>query len=128
MGLLATALTQLPRRRAAQTLEAVQPLAAADTPHLAPAAAAASLACGVQPTAPPRPPAYVCLANVRLPAVATDLLVTLNVPLAADGAPPPPAAAAAARELLLAVLRSLRVVDWGLFGADAAAAAAAAGA
>ena len=99
------------------------PLAPADIPHLAPHSSAASLAYGVQAPArgaggaAPHPPALVCVADVRLPHVATDLLVTLNVPVA--DAPDE----AAALGVLRAVLRSVRVVDWRLFGASQAASA-----
>ena len=100
------------------------PLAPTDTPHLAPRAAAAALAHGVQTPAVRRggaadhPAAHVCLAAVRLQAVGTDLLVTLNVPLSAAGGSP-----AAPLATLRGVLRSLRVVDWSLFGHGVGAAA-----
>ena len=100
----------------------VAPLTAADVPRFDSRAVAASLAAGVQ-TVPPqasgasdRPPAYVCLANIRLPCVATDVLVTVNWPLrgTADEAA---ATAASAQALLRGVLATLHVVDYGLFGA-----------
>jgi hypothetical protein len=100
----------------------VLPLAASDIPHLASASSSASLAYGAQaPAAAPRasttrPPALVCLANVRLPGVATDLLVTLNAPVV-PGAGGDALSADAQLAMLRAVLRSLRVLDWGLFGA-----------
>ena len=99
-----------------QVCDCSQPLDLGELPHLASAAAAASLACGVQapravqPGRSPLPPAYVCLACVRLPRVGTDLLLTLHVPPAGS-----PQAAETARALLLGVLRSLQVVDWTLF-------------
>ncbi len=109
------------------------PLAAADIPGL-PAASAASLAHGTQAVAArpaagaaPPPAAHVCLANVRLPGVATDLLVTLNVPVAAGGGAPG-SGSAALESGMRDVLRSLRVNDWALFGAEPRAAAAAAAA
>lgn len=93
----------------------VVPLSAADVPRLDSRAAAASLAGGAQRVpagaGSDHPPAYVCLANVRLPSVATDVLVTVNWPLV-GGAD----AAAAAQALLRGVLATLRVADWGLFG------------
>ncbi len=100
----------------------VLPLAASDIPHLASASSSASLAYGAQaPAAAPRasttrPPALVCLANVRLPGVATDLLVTLNAHVV-PGAGGDALSADAQLAMLRAVLRSLRVLDWGLFGA-----------
>ena len=100
----------------------VLPLSAADVPRLAGRTAAASLAGGVQRVPPQasasrdHPPAYVCLANVRLPCVATDVLVTVNWPTrgGADAA----AAAAPAQALLRDVLATLSVANWGLFGAE----------
>lgn len=94
-------------------------LSAADFPRLAGRAAAASWAGGVQQIPPQataardHPPAYVCLANVRLPCVDTDVLVTVNWPLC--GAAADAAAAVAAKELLRGVLTTLLVADWGLF-------------
>ena len=101
---------------------------ATDVPHLAAHAPAASLAYGLQTTAPTsaaaadHPPARVYLAAVRLPGVGTDVLVTLNAPLA-PGETRDAAAAAEAAHLatLRALLRSLRVHDWGLFGGKDAA-------
>jgi hypothetical protein len=102
--------------------DAVAALSAADVPRLAGRAAAASLAGGVQQIPPQatasrdHPPAYVCLANVRLPCVATDVLLTVNAPLPGGAAAEVAAAAASAQALLRAVLASLLVADWGLFG------------
>jgi len=73
------------------------------------------------------------VAVVRLPSVTTDVVVTLNRPLLVHDpndkegvAPPaPPANAytdAQAAALMAGLLQSFRVVDWGLFGADAAGA------
>ena len=100
----------------------VAALSAADVPRFDSRAVAASLAGGAQ-TIPPQatrardyPPAYVCLANVRLPCVATDVLVTVNWPLRGTGAEAA-AAAASAQALLRGVLATLHVVDYGLFGA-----------
>ena len=93
-----------------------------DVPRLACRAATASLAGGVQRIPPQataardHPPAYVWLANVRLPCVATDLLVTVNSPLRGGAAAEGAAAAAAAQALLRSVLATLYVADWGLFG------------
>ena len=68
----------------------------------------------------------VRLAVLRLPAYATDLLVSLSTGVdiadassaarAAGAGARPPEARGAADALLRAVLRSLRVVDYGLFG------------
>jgi hypothetical protein len=48
------------------------------------------------------------LANVRLPRVGTDLLVTLHQPGGGDDG------------MLRGLMASLRIVDWGLFGPDGA--------
>jgi hypothetical protein len=67
----------------------------------------------------------VLLAVLRLPHVATDVLITLHTatyigPASAAaahaGAGPKAAAAAAAPALMAAVLRGLEVRDWSLFG------------
>ena len=49
-------------------------------------------------------PVELWVADIRLPHVATDLLVTLHQPSGGDDA------------ILLAALGSLQVVDWSLFG------------
>jgi hypothetical protein len=101
---------------------AVLPLNASDIPHLVSASSSASLAYGAQaPAAMPRetstrPTALVCVANVRLTGVATDLLVTLNAPVVM-GTGGDVLNVEAQLAVLRAVLRSLRVLDWGLFGA-----------
>jgi len=56
------------------------------------------------------PAVRVWLAALRLPHVASDLLVTLHVP------PGDAAAAAGGEALLLALLASFTVVHWTLFG------------
>jgi hypothetical protein len=112
----ATALTPA---GATQAPDVVAQLTAAHVPRLDGRAEAASLACGEQRVPPQalqardHPPAYVCLANVRLPGVTTDVLVTVNWPLRdADAG----VEAASAQALLRAVLATLHVADWGLFG------------
>ena len=99
----------------------VATLSAADVPRFDGRAVAASLAAGTQAIPPQgnsardHPPAYVCLANIRLPCVATDVLVTVNWPLQGASAEAA-AAAASAQALLRGVLATLHVVDYGLFG------------
>ena len=64
------------------------------------------------------------LANVRLPGYGSDLLVTLNTPTFISGAstvaeqvgPGAKNLHTAAPALFADMLRSLRIVDWGLFG------------
>ena len=73
-------------------------------PLLGGAASVASLAHATLES-PGRAPVQVWLAHARLPRVATDLLVTLHASAPADHTP-----------TLMAILASLRVVDWGLFG------------
>lgn len=66
----------------------------------------------------------VVLAVLRLPSVGSDLLVSLNSPVlisehsaaAADAGAGVKTAFATAPQLMAAVIRSLKVEDWGLFG------------
>lgn len=99
-----------PRSRAPQGAVSEQPLKLAEhAPHFfAARASCASVASG-QLSFPGggRAPAAASLAHVRLPSVATDLLVSLY---AAEGD--------AGEGTLLRVLAGLRVCDWSLFGAD----------
>jgi hypothetical protein len=71
------------------------------------------------------------LAVLRLPQHGADLLVTVNAPLfvapgssaGVDAAGSQPAAQATAAAVMAQLLRSLQIVDWGLFGGGAEAAA-----
>jgi len=99
---------QLPSR-ALQGAVSEQPLKLAEhAPHFAARASCAGVASG-QLSFPGggRAPAAASLAHVRLPSVATDLLISLY---AAEGD--------AGEGTLLRVLAGLRVCDWSLFGAD----------
>ncbi|KAI8590988.1 hypothetical protein BDZ88DRAFT_412998 [Geranomyces variabilis] len=68
----------------------------------------------------------ICLAVVRLPDVATDLLLSLNcptvlAPLSSSAAAVPRPAAGdelEAKEIFARMLHSLRILDWSLFGAS----------
>ena len=66
----------------------------------------------------------VHVAVLRVPQKQSDILVSLNTPThihslsssAQHTGPGQPAAAEGAEQILCEVLRTLRVVDWGLFG------------
>jgi hypothetical protein len=66
----------------------------------------------------------VLIAIIRLPSVSSDLLVTLNTPVYISSASAAAAQAGSgekqqhleAPQLMQQVLRSLRILDWGLFG------------
>ncbi|KAG2496033.1 hypothetical protein HYH03_005955 [Edaphochlamys debaryana] len=97
---------------ASASVAGVRPLAAAEVPSL-PEGGYACLVSGsmtvrrgqdTQDTA-------VLLAVLRMPHVASDLLLTLSTPAAA-----PAPAQAEAEGVMSAALRSLEIRDWGLFG------------
>ena len=74
----------------------------------------------------------VLLAVVRLPAHGSDLLVTLNTPsfisaasaAAEEAGAGPKSAHTAAPALFADILRTLKILDWGLFGSPDAEMAA----
>jgi hypothetical protein len=61
------------------------------------------------------------IAVVRLPTVATDVVVTVHRPTTVAAGPAPPFSADDAAAVLAALLRSFNVIDWGLFGPEMAA-------
>ena len=113
-------------------LQEVRPLPLSTAPGLGDRVTAVALALGTLAAAKGRQGqearnlVHVVLAVLRLPGAGSDLLVTLNTPThiapasaAAEHAGAGGHDAGDAPGLLLEVVRSLTVHDWGLFGGEA---------